>query len=134
MTINLVERIQQNLQYHPLKKVDPNIQEVKDKEVDATVDQLAQAAIPAVLTGLYKLSRNDEGSLRILRSLQSDDSLVVLFEGKELQLVESVARYAAVSENQAESHLENIADESIKLVKEVIGSEASPQKTKTVYE
>ena len=58
MTTNLVESIQKNLQYPELKKIDPNIQEVKDKDGKPVVDQLAQAAIPAVLTGLYKLSRN----------------------------------------------------------------------------
>ena len=130
MSINLIESIRKNLQYPPLKKVDPNIQEVKDKEVIATVDQLAQAAIPAVLTGLYKLSRNDAGSNRILHSSDTEDSLAVLFDGKEQQLVEKVSRYSGVSVNQAESHLENIADESLKLVKDVMGEKASPQKLK----
>jgi hypothetical protein len=130
MTVNLIESIQKNLQYPALKKIDPNIQEVKDKGVQSTVDQIAQAAIPAVLTGLYKLSRNDEGSSRILTTAEVEDSLAALFNGKENILVEKVALYAGISDNQAESHLENIADESIKLVKEVMGENGTPKKLK----
>ena len=130
MTINLVESIQKNLQYPELKKIDPNIQEVKDKEGKPVVDQLAQAAIPAILTAVYKLSRDDEGSMKLLNMGEKEDSLAVLFDGNETQLVEKVAQYAGVSGNQAESHLENIADESIKLVKEIVGNDAAPQKLK----
>ena len=129
MTTNLIESIQQNLEYPPLKKVDPNIQDIKGKDEESTIEQLAQAAIPAVLTAVYKLSRNDEGSLKILKADTHIDSLHTLFNGNENQLVEKVAAYAGVSANQAESHLENIADESIKLVRETVAS-AEPQKLK----
>ena len=130
MTTNLVETIQKNLDYPALKKVDPNVQDVKGKDTDEVVGQLAQAAIPAILTGLYKLSRNNEGSAKILSTDASDDSLSILFDGTEHQLVEKVAQYAGVSANQAESHLENIADESIRLVKESVGPGADAPKLK----
>ena len=87
MSINIIESIQQNLKYPPLKKVDPNIQDIKEKETESTIEQLAQAAIPAVLTAVYKLSRNDEGSLKILKADTHKDSLFTLFNGKESQLV-----------------------------------------------
>ena len=127
MTTNLIESIQQNLAYPPLKKIDPNTQDIKEKETESTIEHLAQAAIPAVLTAVYKLSRNDEGSLQILKADTHKDSLHTLFNGNESQLVEQVAAYAGVTANQAESHLENIADESIKLVRESVGS-AEPHK------
>ncbi len=127
MATNLIESIQQNLEYPPLKKIDPNLQDIKEKETHSTIEQLAQAAIPAVLTAVYKLSRNEEGSLKILKADTHKDSLHTLFNGNENQIVEKVADYAGVSANQAESHLENIADESIKLVRETVGS-SEPQK------
>jgi len=130
MTTSLIETIQQNLNYPPLKKIDPNTQDIKDKDIQSAVEKLAQAAIPSVLTALYKLSRNDEGSLKILNADTHKDSLFTLVNWKESQLVEKVAEYAGVSENQAESHLQNIADESIKLVRGSVGPGAEPQKLK----
>jgi hypothetical protein len=130
MATNLIETIQQKLEYPPLKKIDPNIQDIKDKDILSDIEKLAQAAIPAVFTALYKLSRNDEGSLKILKADTNKDSLFTLFNGKEDQVVENIAAYAGISANQAESHLENIADESIKLVKESIGQPGEPQKLK----
>jgi hypothetical protein len=125
---NLVETIQKNLQYPVLHKIDPNTQDIKHKEEEQELGQLAQAAIPAVLTGLYKLSRNDEGCLKIINVAETGDSLAVLFKGNETQVVEKVARYSGLSANQAESHLENIADEAIRLVRLVSGD--SPEKLK----
>ncbi|HEV7782140.1 MAG TPA: hypothetical protein VGO58_12790 [Chitinophagaceae bacterium] len=129
MTTNLVELIQKNLQYPALHKVDPNLQDIKNKETD-TLELLAQAAIPAVLTGLYKLSRNDEGSTSVMIPDRIEDALGVIFKGKETQVVEKIARYAGVSPNQAESHLENISDESIRLVKEIIPGKKEPRQLK----
>ena len=126
---NLVETIQQNLDYPPLKKVDPNVQDVKEKK-EGEITQLAQAAIPAVLTGLYKLTRNDEGSAKILKSNPADDSLSLLFNGTETQLVEKVAQYAGITTVEAEGHLENIADESIRVAKESLGANGDAAKLK----
>lgn len=130
MSANLIEQIQKNLQYPELKKVDPNTGEINEKEDESSVQLLAQSAIPAVLTGLYKLSRNDEGSTVILQLKSNYDSLQILFGEKEDQVVEKVTQYSGVSVNQAQSHLENIADESIKLLKESVAENAEPQKLK----
>ena len=118
MANNLIHTIQQNLQYPPLEKIDPNTQELHDKNGHGTIHLLAQAAIPAVLTAVYKLSRNDAGSLKVLSAGEKHDALGVLFDGKDQQVVEKVARYAGISVNQAEGHLENIADECVRLAKE----------------
>jgi predicted ArsR family transcriptional regulator len=53
MSVNLLEKVQQNLGYAPLHKIDPNnAQEVTVHNEPQY--QFAQAAIPAVLTALYK--------------------------------------------------------------------------------
>ena len=130
MAANLVEVIQLNLKYPELKKIDPNIQDISRKETQSSVELLAQAGIPAVLTGLFQLSRNEEGCLRILNSVNGDDSLSILFNGKENAVAEKVAGYADVSVNQAEGHLENIADEALRLAKELVGDKADPHKLK----
>lgn len=119
---NLVDIIQKNLQYPPLQKIDPNTQDVKQKSEETGIDKVAQAAIPAVLTGLYMLSRNDDGCLKIMNTVESANSLTVLFHNDEQEVVQRIAHYTGLSTNQAKGHLESIADESLRVVNEIAGS------------
>lgn len=130
MSLNLIEQIQKNLQYPPLYKIDPNTGEIKGKEDEPSLQLLAQSAIPAVLTGLYRLSRNNKGCEEIIQLKSNYDSLAVLFGENEDQVVEKVTQYSGVSTNQAQSHLENIADESIKLINDQFRNTDHPEKLK----
>src|SRR5918993_706368 len=105
MTTNLVEIIQKNLQYPALHKIDPNLQDIKNKGAGEAIDLLAQSAIPAVLAGLFILSRTDKGCTSIIAADRVEDSLGLIFKGEEDRVVEKIARYADVSVTQAESHL-----------------------------
>src|ERR1700740_1143227 len=90
MATNFVETIQRDLGFPPLQKIDPNIQETKEKVPNQSQRKLAQAAIPAVLTALYKLTRTDDGCGLILDRRQQPDWLSVLFEKKEAAAVDKV--------------------------------------------
>jgi hypothetical protein len=116
---NLVDTIQKNLQYPPLKKVDPNTQDIKHKFEETEVEKIGQAAIPAVLTGLYMLSRNDEGCLKIMNTVDSANALTVIFQDHEAEVIQRVTHYTGLTANQAKSHLESIADESLRVVNEI---------------
>jgi hypothetical protein len=131
MANNIIETIQANLAYSPVEKVNPNSQDIKDKDGDHLLEKLGQAAIPAVLTAMYKFTRTDDGCNMIISGTDREDWLSVIFHGKEREAVEKVAHYADVTGNRAEGHMENIADESVKLMKEVAGSEPTPEKIKT---
>jgi|SRR5436190_12605262 hypothetical protein len=126
MANNLVETIQKNLGLPALQKIDPNIQEVKTKSLRAPADNLAQAAIPAVLTALYKLTRTDEGCKAIISGEGNPDWLGTFFEGKEKSAVDKVALYAGVSPNEAESIMEDIADEAVATLKNSIKPKLTP--------
>lgn len=130
MVANLIEIIQKTLQYPELKKIDPNTGDIGDKEQETPLGLLAQSSIPAILTGLYKLSRIDEGCTVILNAKGNNDSIKTIFGKNEGQVVEKIAQYSCTSANQAQSHLENIADESIKILKEYVGEGGEPQKLK----
>ena len=117
MANNLVETIQKNLDLPALQKIDPNIQETKEKTLRSSQEKLAQAAIPAVLAALYKFTRTDDGCKAIISGDGYSDWLGTFFEGKEKSAVDKVARYAGVTDEQAESVMENIADESVNTVK-----------------
>jgi len=130
MANNILEAIQKNLGYPPMQKIDPNVQEPKEKHKDSPVDMLAQAAIPGVLTALYSFTRTEEGCRKIVSKNPESDWLNVLFKGHESEAVAKVAQYAGVTENQAEGHMENIADESVKILKEAFGKDTNPEKVK----
>lgn len=131
MSTNIIEQIQINLEYPPLHKIDPNIQETKPEFEHTGAEKLAQAAIPAVVAALYKYSKTDDGAARLLKTTSSEDWLSILYNGKEREAVEKIARYASVSKGEAEIHMEDIADESIRLVKEAAGAKPTPEKIKS---
>jgi hypothetical protein len=117
MANNLVETIQTNLGLPVLQKIDPNSQEIKEKSLHSSQEKLAQAAIPAVLAALYKFTRTDEGCSAIISGDGISDWLGTFFEGKEKSAVDKVARYAGVTDGEAESIMENVADESVSALK-----------------
>lgn len=130
MATNIIETIQKNLGYAPLQKVDPNSQEIKGGFEQPLADKLAQAAIPAVAAAVFKFTRTDEGCHQLFSGMTTQDSLSVIYGGKEQEAVEKVAHYAGVSTDQAEGHMENIADEAVKIVKDAAGKDKAPEKVK----
>lgn len=120
MANNLVESIQRNLNLPPLQKIDPNIQEMKEKALQPVQQKLAQAAIPAVLTALYKFTRTDEGCQALISNSGYLDWLGAFFEGKERAAVDKVAHYADVSNEEAERLMENVADEAVSTIKTTV--------------
>lgn len=126
MTTDILEMIQQNLQYPEIQKIDATTQDIAGIDPLSVPKHFGQAAIPAVLTGLYKLSRNEEGAAQILTA-GSGYSLDLLFGELTDRVVENVAQYGGVSVVQAESHMENISDEAIKLIRQAAGNDNDPK-------
>ena len=120
MATNIIETIQKNLDLPPLQKIDPNIQETKEKSLRSSREKLAQAAIPAVLAALYKFTRTDEDCQTIISNDANPDWLGTFFEGREKSAVDKVALYAGVTTEEAESVMEDIADESVNTLKNSI--------------
>lgn len=119
MATNIIEAIRKNLGYEPLKKVDPNMQEIEGKNKTAPGDKLSQAAVPAVLAAMIKYSDGPEG-IKLLSNEENKDWLGTIYSGKENEAVKKVAQYAGVDENEAERHMENISDEAVKIIKQEI--------------
>jgi hypothetical protein len=113
---NIVETIQAKLGFPPLQKIDPNIQETKENVRQQTQEKLAQAAIPAVLTALYKFTRTDDGCEVILQDSADIGWLNTIYEGKESVAVEKVSQYAGISAELAESAMKRVADEAVNTI------------------
>ena len=91
MSINLLEKVQQNLHYPPLQKIDPNTQEVKNEVSEIGEDKFSQVAIPAVLTGLYKFSATDEGAREILKADYTTNWVDKIFDESNRQVIQDIA-------------------------------------------
>jgi|SRR5690606_1506540 len=120
MATNLVDTIQKNLGYPPLQKIDPNIQEPKDQAPHQSSERLSQAAIPAVLAGLYKFTRTDEGCNRVLGAPGSEGWLSTIFETKEKAAVDKVALYAGIPGADVEDAMNKIAEEAVRVTRDAV--------------
>lgn len=133
MSINLITEIQRNLSYPELEKIDPNTEEPKHKESDVASKTFSQAAIPAVLTGLYKYVQTDEAAVVILQG-QDDRNWVEKFFGEDAgMVVQNIIAYSSnpVDEDYVTVKMNAIATEAIRLIRENIKSDADVKELKT---
>ena len=112
--MDLLESVRIHLGFEPLKKVDPNIQEVKHEL--SPEQKLAQAAIPTVLAGLIKYADSNEG-INIM-SFENADWLNIIFREKQSEVIQKVAEYSGVSTAQTTESMKNIANVSVDVVRE----------------
>lgn len=125
MSINLLEKVQQNLHYPPLQKIDPNTQEVKNEVSEIGEDKFSQVAIPAVLTGLYKFSATDEGAREILKADYTTNWVDKIFDESNRQVIQDIATTLNKTKDIAVEQMNGIADEAIKLTHENLPKEAT---------
>ena len=125
MSTNLLQQIQANLQYPPLQKIDPNTQEVKADSSTPDEHRFSQAAIPAILTGLYKYVSTDEGAETILRGDNSTNWVSSIFADTKSEVVQKIASYSYTPVDGIESRLNDIAREAVRLTRENIKENAT---------
>lgn len=133
MSVNLLETIQKKLGYPELQKIDPNTQQEKFDETKPAPDTFSQAAIPAVLTGLYRYVQKDEGAEEILRVANSDMWITKIFETDKKAVVQAVSDYSNQSLGVTELQMNAIANEAIKVVKEELKENAGIKEVKIFF-
>ncbi|MEO6001295.1 MAG: hypothetical protein ABIN89_30870 [Chitinophagaceae bacterium] len=131
MTTTLAESIQKNLGYPELRKIDPNTQLVTQKNIETVPNQLGQAAIPTVLLGLYKYGNTEKGSEDILRGNISTSWLDLFFADSKEEAISKVAAYAGKPQEEVALKMEEIASESVKIIRENTPEKASFSDVKT---
>lgn len=126
MTTNIIGLVQEALNSKPLQKVNPNTQEVAAAAVDTSnAARFQQAVIPAVLTGMYKISRTQEGASQLLRGNLSTAWGDLLFGEKKAAVIDHISKYAMVSPAAAEGEIELTAAEAAAIVKSNAGGAAT---------
>jgi hypothetical protein len=133
MSINLLETIQQSLGYPALQKIDPNTQQVVADEKTPDEHKFSQAAIPAVLTGLYKYVQSDEGAEDFLQGNNSSNWVSKIFSNNKKEAIQIISAYAKQSNQDPVAKMNAIADEAVKVVKGNLPADASAKEVKLFF-
>jgi len=132
MSFNILESVRESLNYPPLQRVDPNTQEVPKNKYDELPDKFGQAAIPAVLTGLYRYVQSDEGAEEFLSPVNNRSWVEKIFSDHTKEIIDSIAIYANVPRRIAARGMNVIAKESIRMVREKL-HHATPVQVKRFF-
>ena len=118
MALDLLQTVQQNLNFPPLQKIDPNTQEVKHDSNTPNEHRFSQAAIPAILTGLYAYSAKDDNAEAILRGDLSSDWVSKIFGNRKQEVVEKISQYSFYGrEELSGGKLNDIATEAVRVTR-----------------
>ena len=133
MSIDLLTTVQQNLGYPALQKIDPNTQQVVADEKTPDEDTFSQAAIPAVLTAMYKYVQSDEGATAFLQADDSASWIDKIFDDNKKEVVQTIAAYAKQSGEDPVAKMNAIAIEAAKVVKAHLPEAAGIKEVKAFF-
>ncbi|MEO7306914.1 MAG: hypothetical protein ABIR78_04115 [Ferruginibacter sp.] len=120
MSVNLLETIRKKLGYPQIQKIDP-----VTLQSDGPEDKFSQAALPAVLTGLYRFVQKDEGAEKILQVANSTMWITKFFEADKEEVIQTISDYSNRSYEEVEPEMNTIANEAIRTVKENLAADAA---------
>lgn len=133
MSINLLEIVQQNLGYPALQKIDPNTQEIVQDADTPDEDKFSQAAIPGVLTAFYKYVQSESGAAEFLKSEPNTNWLDKIFPDNKKEAIETISSYAHQSGHDPVKKLNEIAIETVKVVKQNLQADATIKDLKLFF-
>ena len=133
MSINLLEAVQQNLGYPPLQKIDTATDQVRENVKTPDEHKFSQAAIPAVLTAMYRFVQSDEGAKDVLQKDVATDWVKIIFDDNRKEAIEKIAAYAVQSKESAISKMNAIASEAVKVVRENLTEDAGMKEVKLYF-
>jgi len=125
MTISILQSIQENLGYQPLRKIDSNTQQVMVDNNSEDEQYFSQAAIPAILIAIYEYTRSDIAAEKVFHSNIIDSWLPVIFYGHGNEAIKKVAAYSKLDFETTVNKMNEIANEAIRLIKDKVGAEGS---------
>lgn len=132
--MNFLETLQQHFAFPPLKKIDPNTQEVLHDENETPGQKFAQAAIPAVLLGMRHMAASDAGAGLIASAPEKQDWVPLIFPNDSINVVQKVAEYSGYPIELTYEQMNKIAGETAARVKEQAGETDTILNIKQVLE
>ena len=133
MSINLLETVQQNLGYPQLQKIDPNTQQMVEDDNTPAEHKFSQAALPAILMGLYKYVMTDAGADEFLQGDNATNWLKNIFPDNKKEAIETISSYAKQSGDDPIAKLKAIVTETIKVVKTNLAADAGAKEVKDFF-
>jgi hypothetical protein len=118
--MNIIEIIQKNLGYGAVQRVDPNSQEVLDKESIHGNTAIAQAAIPSILLALFNRLEKEPGAFWLAAGQSGGGLLEKIFGNSDAGLVQRIEMYSGLSGPNVRAEMEHIAAESVRVVRDHI--------------
>lgn len=118
MSVNLLERVQEDLHYQPLQKIDPNTQEVVVNETTPNEERFSQAAIPAAIISFYKYSTTETGAATMLQLEPSSDWLYTIFGKKRDEFIKAICLYAHQPYQSCLNNIYAIFSATLRAIKE----------------
>ncbi|MCW3088666.1 MAG: hypothetical protein JWQ78_2052, partial [Sediminibacterium sp.] len=132
MSVNLLHALQEKLGCPPLQKVDANTQEVKPAAGAQRQELFCQAAIPAVLTALYRYSRADAGAAAIRSEDLSHDWLKPAFADQRDTIVSRIAAYSGYLDSEVVTKLNEVARQAVSIIREQLNPHSTVMEVKTL--
>lgn len=133
MSINLLEKVQMNLGYPALQKIDPNTQKMVVDSSTPNEDTFSQSAIPAVLISLCKYVQKDEAATEVLANEANTNWVSKIFDDNSKTAVETIAAYSKQSNEEPVAKMNGIANEAIKVIKENLSQDATIEEMKVLF-
>lgn len=117
MAKSIIEKVQEQLGYPPLHKVDPNTQELPSTGTSDENGRFAQAAIPSVLTGLFQQARTEAGAVALLRQPATASWTDLLFGTQRQRVLDAIAQYSGKPAAGIEKDLDKIAQSAMNILR-----------------
>jgi hypothetical protein len=131
--MNLLEKVQQNLGYPTLQKIDVSTDKIIDDSTTPNEDKFSQAAIPAVLAALYKYVQTDEGATEVLNGNDDTKWIAKMFDEQKKDAIEIIASYSKQSNENPLDKMHTIANEAVKITKETVGENGTIMDVKQFF-
>ncbi len=128
MSINLAEEVQKRLLFPALIKIDPNTTEKKNK--DERCCDVTQAAIITALVGLYRITRTQSGSVRLLLTGRSEAWLEDVYGDNLGQTVSRISECTHTDRTEVEKLLRLAADAAIIILHEQLAGNITSESFK----
>lgn len=133
MSVNLLTAIQENLGYPALHKIDTATNQVVEDNKTPDEEKFSQAAIPAILTAMYRFVQSDDGAAAILQNEATTDWISRIFDDKRKVAVQTITEYAGQPKKDSIARMNAIAAEAVRLTKENLPAGAGIKEVKVFF-
>jgi hypothetical protein len=130
----IITRVQEHLQYNPLKKINPNTGQVIDQPNTGNDHSFGQAAIPAILAAFSQYVQSDDGASDFLHNVHSGNWIQIIFGGREDNIVQAISRFSPQGNEDYYLEMETIAGEIMKVTKEQLPANATIKDVKDFFQ